>query len=471
MKTRNGLSLTKLSVMAVESSPKIRDWLSQFPDDKQITAKMMLCRLNFVSRDTYSEWFRKVIAALPTGETHALYAVRKLREDETDLWSEEGTVASRPGTSLGSEDLVYSLISNVVRADPSRLLDHPSLAVLRKAKVHDFVLVDDSIGSGDRVSGFINVMLNHPTFLSWWNYGFIRINVISFTRTRESESKIIAKIRGSDHSKRKYPKSSKIEFTSEVVYSTDWIESRWGENYRDILDLCRDQTKVKKWARLGYGDVMANTVFHHSVPNNLPGVVWFQNEKWNGLFPGRALPDWLLALLDEHYQRSNSSASTKADVPEDIKQLLVLVKRGIRRTTSLASRLNCDHKFAMGLLARATELGLVSEHGRLTPVGLDLLKQENTLQALPTWDRSLYIPTSWCAGRATIQPPVSEELAPVDLADSVEAFTSADGDVGQASLEGSDAKAATPPFSVMPQTPTKTRKRHDTDGPPGSKDR
>jgi hypothetical protein len=116
-------------------------------------------------------------------------------------------------------------------------------------------------------------------------------------------------------------------------------------------------------------------------------------------------------------------------------------------------------------------MGLLTPQLRLTAAGLDRLKHADSTLALPDWDRSLYIPSSWCAGRATVQPPIKEELASRGLADSVEVSASTDGDVGQTSLERSDAKAATPPFSVMPHLPAVSGVSHDTDGPLGSKDR
>lgn len=461
-------NLESLTVAAITSSPEIQAWLSQFQEDRQVTAMMMLSRLRFVSRDVYSAWLRSVIAALPTNEVHALYSVRKLDDGVTTLWNDSGAVVNRSGTSLGSEDLVYSLISNVVRSHSKMLLDHPSLNELHDKKVHSIILIDDSIGSGDRVAGFINAMLNSPTFLSWWSFGLIKMSVISFARPRESESKIIAQVRGSDHGMRKFRKSTKISFTSELVYHTDGLESRWGGQYMQVLDLCKTQTKVAKWARFGYGEVMANTVFYHSVPNNIPGVIWFQNDRWKGLFPGRALPDWLPQLLA---QQKNENQSTGTYIPPEIRQLLKFIKRGVRNATSLATRLGCDHKFALALLERARELGLLSDHNRLTMVALDLLSRGEPVEVLPEWDRSLYIPSSWCVGRATAQPPVSVELAQMTSADSVEVSTCADGDVGETFLERSDAKAATPPFSIVLHPPSVSRENHDTDGPLGSKER
>lgn len=459
--------LKTLSPVVIEASPEIHRWVGQFPDGQRSTAKLMLSRLKFVSRDIYSAWLQRVVAALPSGKIYALYSVRKL-ENGLPLWNEDGEIVARPGDSLGSEDLVYSLVANLARANPQTLLDHPSLAELREKKVHDYVLIDDSIGSGDRVSGFINAMLNHPTFLSWWSFGFIKIHVVSFARPREAEAKIVAKIIGSDHGKRKYRKSSKVDFTSDMVYETDWLEGRWGENYEQVIQLCRSQTKIPTKRRLGYGEVMANLVFYHSVPNNIPGTLWFTNDKWQGLMPGRAVPEWLLVLIDQPPFVASEGATS---ISGEVVRLLALVKRGVRSSRSIAARLCVDHKYAVGLICSAQEMGLLTPQVRLTTAGLNRLKHADSTLALPVWNRSLYIPSSWCAGRATVQPSTNEGLASLRLADSVEALAFTDGDVGQTSLERSDAKAAPPPFSVMLQSPAVSRENHDTDGPLGSKDR
>lgn len=459
--------LKNLSPVKIDSSPEIQDWLSQFPEGQRATAKLLLNRLQFVSRDVYSAWLRRVVAELPSGKTYALYSVRKL-ENGLSLWNERGEIAIRPGDSLGSEDLVYSLVANLARANPQTLLDHSSLTELRDKKIHDYLLIDDSIGSGDRVSGFINAMLSHPTFLSWWSFGLVKIHVVSFARPREAEAKIMANIKGSDHGKRKFRKSSKVDFTSEMVYEIGWLESRWGKNHEQVVHLCRSQTKIPTKRRLGYGGVMANLVFYHSVPNNIPGVFWCTNEKWQGLMPGRAMPDWLLALIERTHLVASEMGKSQTD---EMVRLLALIKRGVRSFGGIASRLGVDQKYAVGLLVGGEEMGLLTPNIRLTIAGLDLLKHAASPLAQPVWNRSLYIPSSWCAGQATIQPPTREELASLGLADSVEASVFTDGDVGQASLERSDAKAATPPFSVMSHLPSVSRKRHDTDGPDGSKER
>jgi hypothetical protein len=442
--------------------------MSQFPQSRRVTAAIMLSRLRFISRDRYSSWFHKVMLNLPKGVTHALYSVRKLDRAAKKLWNPDGAIVGRPGTSLGSEDLVYSLIANAVRANPAELLDHPSLGDLREKRIRSYVLIDDSIGSGDRVSGFINAMLSNSTFRSWWSYGLVRILVASLSRSQDAEYRILSAVRGSDHGRRKFRKSAKISFTSDIVYSAEGFEHRWGEHYPAIFELCKDQLEITRWECFGYGDVMANIVFYHSVPDNIPGVFWVDNGKWKGLFPGRSLPGWALTLLG-----TVESENVPSDVIDKqfIGQLLLIIKRGVRSLNSIAIRLNCDQDFAKGLLSLGRRLGLLTDLNRITERGLDWMRVNRVTIRLPSWDFSMYVPTSWCAGQATIQPPAAIEPAPSRLVDSGEVSFSPDGGIGQMPLGRTDAKAASPPVSVLNQEPAMSRKVHDTDGPMGSKDR
>ena len=390
------IAFKTLSLEKIETSPEVQAWLSQFSELNRTSAQMMLSRLNFISRDMYSEWLKRAISTLPCEDSYALYSVRKI-EDNPALWDDDGNIVSRSGESLGSEDLVYSLISNIVRAHPASMLDHPSLSVLRDKKIKNIVLVDDSIGSGDRVSSFINKMLYHPTFMSWWSLGLVKIQVISFARTRESESNITKNVRGSDHGKRKFRKSSKISFMSSFVYNATQPQHRWGADYSKIQELCNTEKRIPLWARSGYGKVLANIVFYHSVPNNIPGSIWYSNDRWNALFPGRTFPDWMLALLGS----STSSASQHPGrISETMLHLLSLIKRGVRSIKTISERLGCDVSFAKQLLGRAHQLGLITEQNRLTPEGVNRLKNAQPVKELQRWDYSLYIPSSWRTGQS-----------------------------------------------------------------------
>ena len=393
--TKNKSFIKSLSLAKIDSSPEIRDWLSQFPAESQPLAKLLLSHLKFISRDDYSRWvIQTILSFLDKESTFALYSVRKLNIQKTSpyYWGENKEAIYRPGTSQGSEDLVYSLISNLVRQNSKFLLDHPSLDELKDKKVRNYILIDDSIGSGDRVSEFINSMLKHPTFFSWWNFGWINIHIVSFSRFHEAEKKIIMNIRGKDNAKQKIRKSSKIKFHSELVYYQNWIKSRWGENYEQLIELCKNQTQILPWARLGYRKVFSDIIFYHSVPNNTPGIIWFEAPNWKPLMPQRSVPTWLVNLLE-----MNDKINISAPISDELLNILRLIKRGIKKPSSISQRLAVDVKYANNLLSHIKNMGFTDENTRLTHRGLDFLHKKRNIN-LPSWDNSMYIPKSWCAG-------------------------------------------------------------------------
>ena len=393
--SKNKSFVKSLSPIKIDSSPEIKEWLSQFPIENKPLARLLLSRLKFISRDDYSKWVNETILSL-SGEksVFALYSVRKLNHSGTlpYYWGEDKKSIYRPGESQGSEDFVYSLISTLVRQNNKVLLDHPSLDELKNKKVRNYILIDDSIGSGDRVSEFINSMLKHPTFFSWWNLGWVKIHIISFSRFSESENKILMNIRGKDKAGNKIKKPSKITFTSRLVYHKNWINSRWGENYEQLIELCKNQTKIPSWARLGYGEVFSNIIFYHSVPNNTPGVIWFEKPNWKPLMPQRSVPVWLINLLE-----MNDKINISYPRSDELLDTLRLIKRGVKKPSTIAQRLGVDVKYATNVLSHIKNMGFTDENTRLTHRGLDFLHKKRNIN-LPSWDNSMYIPNSWCAG-------------------------------------------------------------------------
>ena len=393
--TNNESLFKSLSPSKIDSSVEIQNWLSQFSINDQTFAKLLLSRLKFISRDKYSEWLNKTILSIIDKQfVFALYSVRKLSQSGNypSYWGNDKQVIYRPGESQGSEDLVYSLIANLVRTNKDRLLDHPSLDKLKSNKVRQYILIDDSIGSGERISKFINSMLKHPTFLSWWNLGWINIHIVSFSRFHEAEKKIIMNIRGKDNAKQKIRKSSKIKFHSELVYYQNWIKSRWGENYEQLIELCKNQTQILPWARLGYRKVFSDIIFYHSVPNNTPGIIWFEAPNWKPLMPQRSVPTWLVNLLE-----MNDKINISAPISDELLNILRLIKRGIKKPSSISQRLAVDVKYANNLLSHIKNMGFTDENTRLTHRGLEFLHKKRNIN-LPSWDNSMYIPKSWCAG-------------------------------------------------------------------------
>jgi hypothetical protein len=435
-----------LTLRMIDNCLEIQNWLSQFKSSDLNTVKSLLMHLKFISRDEYASWLINKLGNY-TSSTCAVYAVRKFNMQAKYLWRANGSVQPRPSQTQGSEDLVASVIVNANRVHNNCFIDHPSLNVLREKRIRDIILIDDSIGSGKRVADFINLMTNHRTFLSWWSYGFITIHILSYARTRQSEELIVNRLPGSDRGVRKYRKSSKIKFDSDVVYDANDIAYRWGENSQAIIRLLDSIKKINKDRRIGFGNVMGNLIFYHSVPNNIPGIIFASSNSWNPLFPKRATPEWMVKLLEGSYfeqVKNLNNNDYKVRISSEVKLLLQNVKKGIRTKASLSRRMDIDILIVFELINQAVEAGFITRQLRLTKTGSDFLHKQKVDSCTLIPNYSLYVPKSWCAGHGTIQPPVQDIANTLVQADSID-LLSIDGDDGELSLERTDAMATKSP--------------------------
>jgi len=211
---------------------------------------------------------------------------------------------------------------------------------------------------------------------------------------------IIEKTPGSDHPIRKYPKSRKIAFSSPLIYQTSHLETRWGSRFQKIVDVCKSQKAIPANLRLGFRGTMANVVFYHSVPNNIPGVLWYECEKWAPLFPRRSVPEWLPSLLEG----SPSPRQSDGKISETLLAVLLLIKRGIRNQSTLARALGVDVTFVRQLLAGGQDSGFLTVSNRLTKTGVQVIRATKQGSEIDQFDRSLYVPKKWRVDRATTQP-------------------------------------------------------------------
>lgn len=376
----------------IENSEEIKLWLSQFLNKDILTVKSLLCRLHFISKDEFSNWLLDKLDEYSklTEESKliAIYSVRKFDEIENEsLWLENGKIHPRPAQTQGSEDFISSIISSATRQHKKCFLDHPSIEDIRFNKVRNIILIDDSIGSGSRVGKFIKLLTKNKTFLSWWSRGYLTIHVLSYARTIQSEKIILKYAPGSNCVTRKIKLSSKLVFESDVVYDVNKLHTRWGKTSDAILSLC-SSIKGIRW-RKGFGDVMGNILFYHSVPNNIPGLLYVPSRKWNPLFPGRVLPNWLIDLLD----RRSSSKKNNLQEKDLMFDFLNLIKSGLRTRASLSRRLDCDVKITQEFIDDAIKIGFISDRMRLTKSGKDHLYKNNLEKDLEKeFDYTLYIP-------------------------------------------------------------------------------
>jgi hypothetical protein len=467
------INTLKLDLNMIEGSKEIQAWLDQLGDANRLSAISLLCNLNFITRDGYSNWLLNKLENYTDKQPCAIYAVRKFEETPQSLWQGNGDVQYRPATAQGSEDLIASLIANAKKQYKDVFLDHPGLNELREHKVKNILLIDDSIGSGKRVADFIKLMTNNATFLSWWSFGFLKIYVLSYARTRQAEQFIYSNIPSTDYANRKYKLSDKLKFDSDIYYDAYCMSKRWGYSYSEILKLCEKTTQIKIKYRKGFGDIMGNIIFYHSVPNNIPGMLFINNKGWQSLFDNRSCPQWLISLLENKRTIASPSKYIKTIellIPKQAYQMLLMIKKGIRTKPSLSRRLDVDVIVISQLIESCIQSGLLSAKLRLTNIGFEYLinrRENNKNKIIP--DYSLFIPDFWCVGRVTVQPSVLDDRKAEVHTDSVE-FISMDGDGGESSLERTDAKATSSPICVITHKPSTTQMCNDTCGPVGLKE-
>lgn len=463
------IAYDRLTLEMIEHSPEIGQWLSQFPDDREPTALDVLLKLQFIRRDVYTEWLKQQLSAIPDGGPCALYAVRKFEGAIESYWDADGNPPGRPAESQGSEELVQSVLGNLRKVGNERFLDHPSIGVLKESRVRNIVLIDDSIGSGQRVADFIDLLMKSKTILSWWSYGLIQIHVVAFIRTHKAEEMIRKYLPGSDHHQRVYRKSEKLHFVGHHHFNDEEFELRWGANSTQIINLCDSVEAIPTWAQRGYGSVMSNQVFYHSVPDNTPGILWNAENGWVPLMPNRSFPSWLANLLAG--QQVAGTTGGNSPVNRSLLSVLLAAQKGIRAKRSISRAIGLDSKVTDGLVEKAQAAGFLNQSNRLTATGKQTIWDSRNERRILEFDRSLYVPTKWCVGRGTFQPSGPIGATRRAQAESEASLLAEDGDAGQASLERTDARSAAPPLSVVTQQPSGPRVGDDAHGPKGERDK
>lgn len=389
-----------LSAEMISNMSEIQDWLSQFKENDRSTAESLLLRLKFISRDIYAEWLLSKLEELTSLKKVGVFAVRKLNDGES-VWDENNT-GQKSSCSQGSEDLVLSIISQAKKLHPDIYFDHPSIYDIRARRVHHIVLLDDSTGSGKRVSKYLKSMSSNKTLLSWLSGGFITIHVVSYARTIQAEKVIRKRFPGSSHGKRVRKISDKLIFDSLVRYDGKELQHRWGVDYERIVALSDREKKVPKALRRGFGKVMANIIFFHSVPNNIPGILYYnESVEWKPLFPNRVLPDWCVKGI---VSNTVGDVALSDHTKKQIAYLLIQIKRGLRTVASLSRSIDSDDKITKHLLGKMIENGLITPTHRITESGLDYLYAQPPIKNRFPYNFSLYAPKTWRAVLKETQP-------------------------------------------------------------------
>ena len=275
----------------LSESPEAKQWLEQFSERDRSSARLLLDSLTLVSRDETMRVLEQTLVdfveAVFLHDPISLVAVRKTLSKEESYFSLH-TKHEKPKLVTnrsfpGSEALIANLFKNLVRLDRNKFLDHANLVRLKNKKCRRIIFVDDVIGSGDRVSGFIKLYTRHPTIRSWLSYGLIRIFVIAYSGTELGVRRVKA-----------------LKYVSAVRVGKScptFDDASWSDKERDAVEsLCR-MYSPRDQNPLGHKETGGLLVFEHSVPNNTPPILWANEGGWRPLFPDRTVPSRLTAYF------------------------------------------------------------------------------------------------------------------------------------------------------------------------------
>lgn len=375
-----------------------RRWLVQFePLDKELAAAIA----NNLTLVSHTEFQRNLLQQLENLASSiegnvGLYAIRELKffEDAHGMktsvipfFSQATSVDGKSVNALsdtadqGSEAIVANIIRQLCKTNPEKYLNHPTKEELRNKKCDAIIFVDDFIGSGGRVSEFLQSFWFEPTIVSWLSGKQLKgLHVVAYSGTEDGVVYVSRhKSKPTVHLYRDAP-------TFEDLF---WPETK----QKQARNLCekygRIANKKRKNMWFGYKEGMATMVFEHGCPNNTPAMLWepdFSGSGWIGLFPNRTVPSEVMSvfpkeivggdpiqILENFGQQklAKSGALLRRGITgQVILVMLGLIARGTRKRTTLSFATGLNIKECERVIAKCIDWGFISAQKRITPRGL-----------------------------------------------------------------------------------------------------
>ncbi|WP_158502113.1 hypothetical protein [Vitiosangium sp. GDMCC 1.1324] len=403
--------------MSLRTSPEAVKWLKQFDATDLSLAEQLLESLVLIPSSRFQRELIHLVdhfRATCPGRI-ALYAARKA---DTPYFEDKRSSPQRvePGIEIGSEGQIAQIITNLSRLD-SRFLDHPPIGVLRRFRCHDIVLLDDVVGSGQRIEGFLSQFLAIDTFRSWRSFGWVKFHVVAFAVSHSGEERIKSFL----SNRKSHPRCKGVEFhyVQRLPPSTrPWTE----QQESDLRALCRvygQRGGISPQDREGHQRSMSTLVFEHGCPNNAPGILWEKTRRWKPLFPDRAIPPGLLVCFDEELSQGIYATPFEELIKADTSQvrraigqagvdfLLVLsaIAKKLRQLNDIADATGLSTRTVWRMVQLARACDLLNAANILTEMGRSELQCARRLGNLPDEPPALqddaYFPSSLRAAKRT----------------------------------------------------------------------
>lgn len=394
MNSANSSPISSDFALRLPNTDRGKAWLAQFDLEDQENAARLLSALTLVSHSAFERALKSLIlseAARIAGPV-ALYATREL--DEGISYYEAMANPNDPmapldavsrGADLGSEARIAAIIRNLCKSDPEKLLNHPSLEMLRATRAKTIIVVDDIVGSGKRTANFIKAMWRSKSVMSWHSRHKIKFVALAYTAMRIGIGQVCGlKCKPKVALVRDCPTFSDIPWHNDIEVAIRALCNHYGR-----------QTS-RPGMRLGFKKTMAALIFEHGCPNNAPSILWApvsEGTVWCPMFPDRtvlleessAFPSDIMArdpiailteLADDEEPELPPAILGKSVLGLTTTMVLALIARGIRSRAALSYATGYDAIECASLLDRCVERGYLTATLRLTSDGRAELKEE-----------------------------------------------------------------------------------------------
>jgi hypothetical protein len=402
----------------LKSEPTLA-WLGQFEPEDQPVAVALLRAMMLVSRDAFAERLRELLLArLAKGRGPiGVYVERELphrhgvpfrlfKETNTKVRRAHG-VGPQPiqptkayDADVGSEGLVAQLVSEVCRAHPTQVFNHPGPDAIRKHRVRRFILVTDFIGSGKRARNYLQAAWRVRSVRSWWSGRATKglsFEVVAYAATRSGRAAV------ERHSSRP---------EVHVVVGCPTLDTAFSNRHAHKLCLKYSPVPPSVMSPTGYASGGALIAFAHGVPNNAPLILHKRSKGWAPLFPARvtsatrqnfsaasAVDSIRAHLLEMRQIRLAEAGQIAGAKPHGQALLLVLaaLSRPPRGAETISRKTGLTVLEVEAALKTALKTEWIDGQHRLTDLGhaqLEQARKTPIAEALPVEAPPFYYPSS-----------------------------------------------------------------------------
>ena len=366
-------------------------WLDGFDIEDREVARDMIRGLTLVSLNETTRMLKRLVhsAAATADGPVALFAVRELRSPECYFEAIPSTpTKSRPYSTMsavapsgfvGSEGHIASIITGIAKSDQTKYLNHPTIRTMRVNKCRKIILMDDLVGSGNRILQFINSMWQCKTIRSWVSLKYIKFNVVVYAATSQGRRHLET----CDHI------PSVLSYIECPTFPTlPWSRQR-RQRLHKIIENYSTNINAKPTMYWGYKETCSSLVFEHSCPNNVPAILWssaMTGKTWNPLFVNRSIganiqscfpeeiarKDPISVLIDAGQKRLASTRlqAVSEERSKDILVLLALVAKGQRRNEALSYALGISNRDLESIVTQCVASGWMTLSRRITARGV-----------------------------------------------------------------------------------------------------